>query len=523
VIAAAHLQTPGIYWLSILPVVVLAGSAVAVVLTRAIGRNSRVVFPVTMVIAAAGVAGAGVLAVFQWVDVERNGASGGPYTAIAKMVVIDRFGIFLEIVILGATALALLLSIAYLQRQDLPRVEYVALMLFSASGMLIMATANDLIVVFLALEILSIPLYVLVALDRSRLSSQEAGLKYFILGSFSSAIFLYGVALVYGATGTTTLFAGGRSIAAFLSGNVLLDNGTLLIGLMLLLVGLGFKVAAAPFHMWTPDVYQGAPTPITGFMASATKAAGFAALLRVLYTAFSSYQVDWAPAIWALAVLSLLVGSIAALMQTDLKRMLAYSSISHAGYILIAVQAASSRGREAALAYLLIYAFMVIGSFGVVTVLSGRGDDDHTIAGYRGLAAREPVLAGLLTFFLLAQAGVPLTGGFVAKLGVFEAAEQSHEYALALIGMLAAAIAAYFYLRAVVTMYTAPDGAGSEDHATEGSASGVAPEGDLLTRRRLRIDPWSGIVLVVAVAGVLVSGLAPELVFHFARQATLIG
>src|SRR5205814_6594779 len=247
--------------------------------------------------------------------------------------------VFVQSVILVATLLALLLSGGYLRRENLESPEYFALMLCSATGMMLMASANDLITIFLALEILSIALYVLAAFDRRRLSSQEAGLKYFLLGSFSSAVFLYGIALVYGATGTTNL----TGIARFLAKVVLLHDGVLFVGLAFLLVGLGFKVAAAPFHMWTPDVYQGAPSPVTAFMAAATKAAAFAAILRVFVGAFGVYRVDWRPAVWVLAVASLVVGTVAAVVQTDVKRMLAYSSISHAGYVLIGVQAATAK------------------------------------------------------------------------------------------------------------------------------------------------------------------------------------
>ena len=259
----------------------------------------------------------------QWHFVDRD----GPYQAISGMVAVDGFSVFVRVVVLVSLTLALLVSVGYLRRERLEAPEYVALMMLSATGMMVMASANDLIAVFLALEILSIALYVLSAFDRKRLTSQEAGLKYFLLGAFSSAVFLYGVALVYGATGTTSL----TGIAKFLASTTLLDNGVLFVGMALLLVGLGFKVAAAPFHMWTPDVYQGAPTPVTAFMAGATKAAAFGAILRVFVGTFGLYRVDWRPAVFGLAVLSMLVGTIAAVVQTDVKRMLAYSSIAHAG------------------------------------------------------------------------------------------------------------------------------------------------------------------------------------------------
>jgi NADH-quinone oxidoreductase subunit N len=371
-------------------------------------------------------------------------------------------------------------------------------MLCSATGMMLMASANDLITVLLALEILSIALYVLAAFDKRRLTSQEAGLKYFVLGSFSSAIFLYGIALTYGATGSTNL----TEIAQFLAKTTLLHDGVLLVGMMFLLVGLGFKVAAAPFHMWTPDVYQGAPSPVTAFMAAATKAAAFAAILRVFVGALDTYSVDWRPAVWVLAALSLLVGSIAAVVQTDVKRMLAYQSISHAGYILIGVQVATTQGTSAALFYLCVYAVMVTGAFAVVTVVSRQGDDRHSLSDYRGLANDRPVLAATLTLFLFAQAGVPLTGGFIAKLSVFDAAVDEGQYWLALIGMLAAVIGAFVYLRIVLTMY-AP---GDDEEAPAGP--------------RITVDRGTGVALVITSAAIIFLGVVPGIVLDFARDAT---
>jgi NADH-quinone oxidoreductase subunit N len=414
-------------------------------------------------------------------------------------------------VVVAATALGLLLSVSYIQRERLEGPEYLALVLLSATGMLAMTTANDLVIVFLALEILSIPLYVLAAFDRRRLASQEAGIKYFVLGAFSSAVFLYGVALVYGATGTTSL----TGISRFLAANTVLDEGVLLIGIGLLLVGLGFKVAAVPFHMWTPDVYQGAPTPVTAFMSSATKVAGFAALLRVFQVSFPLFRNDWRPAVGALAILSLVVGSVVALVQNDVKRMLAYSSIAHAGYILIGFAAAavsnggaSARGLQAALFYLLVYAFMTIGAFAVVTMVARSSHDArHTLSEYRGLATERPGLAALLTFFLLAQAGVPFTGGFVAKLQVFAAAVDAREYYLAIVGVVAAVVAAFFYLRVVVTMYT-----GGEEPA-EAAEPG---------RRPLRVDPPAAAVLAVTAAFTLVLGILPGAFLDIAKDATFL-
>jgi NADH-quinone oxidoreductase subunit N len=499
--ATTPIKTPSIDWIAIAPEIALFGAAVVIVLGRALLRRMSWLHDAALLVACLGVLTSGAFTLVQWHFVDRD----GPYQAIAGTVAVDGFAVFVQTVVLISTLLALFLSAGYLVRERLEGPEYYALMLCSATGMLLMASANDLIIIFLALEILSIALYVLAAFDRRRLTSQEAGLKYFLLGSFSSAVFLYGVALVYGATGSTNL----TKIASFLATTTLLDNGVLLLGIALLLVGLGFKVAAAPFHMWTPDVYQGSPTPVTAFMAGATKAAAFAAILRVLVGSFELYRVDWRPAVWGLAVVSLLVGSIAALVQTDVKRILAYSSISHAGYILIGVQAGTKEGTSAALFYLLAYALMVFGSFAVVTVVARRGDDDHALASYRGLAAREPLLAGLLTLFLLAQAGVPLTGGFVAKLSVFDAAVDARQYSLALIGMLTTAIGAFVYLRIVITMY-APE---TVEAAPAAGEPGRLP-------RRFHVDAGTGAALTIAAAGIIFLGVLPNVVLEFARNAT---
>jgi NADH-quinone oxidoreductase subunit N len=335
----------------------------------------------------------------------------------------------------------------------------------SASGAMLMAMANDLIIIFLGLEILSIALYVLTAFNYRRASSGEAALKYFILGGFSSAIFVYGIALTYGATGSTNL----TQISDFLSKNVVLSNGLLLAGLALLLVGFAFKVAAVPFHMWTPDVYQGAPSPVTGFMAAVAKAGAFAAMLRVLFSSMGVVSSDWRPIIYGLAVLSLVLGSFVALRQRDVKRMLAYSSINHAGFILLGVVADTARGASAALYYLFAYMLMTIGSFAVVTYLGRAGDGDHDISRYRGLAGRQPVLALAFAVLLLAQAGAPFTTGLWAKVEVVFAAIDVGYYPLGAIAMVTAVVAAYFYLRVAVLMY-AGGGLGEPEGGTSGSA-----------------------------------------------------
>ena len=493
-LAVSTTPTPGVDWLAVAPVAVLALAAVLIVLQRAIMRRSPAAYPVSMAIAVVGLASTVVALVAQWDRVQTDGA----YQALSGMVAVDGAAVFVGGVVVLATSLALLLASRYLERERLDAPEFLALMLLSASGMIAMASANDLIAVFVALEIVSIPLYVLAAFDRRRSASLESGLKYFLLGAFASAVFLYGVALTYGATGTTGL----TGIATFLAGTTLIEQGTLLAGLVLMLVGLGFKVAAAPFQMWTPDVYQGAPTPVTAFMASATKAAGFIALLRILSTALGSYSSDWRPVVWVLAVLSLLVGSIGAAVQTDVKRMLAYSSVNHAGFILIGVEAATRRGVAATLSYLAIYAFLAVGSFAVVTLVTGRGDADSGLDRFRGLSLRRPGLGWSFTLLLLAQAGVPLTAGFVAKFRIFEAAVGAHSYALALIGMLTAAIAAFVYLRIVLTMFL--------------PAEGEEPP------RPLRADPGTKVVIVVACALTVLVGVAPAALLHLAERATLL-
>src|SRR3954463_6325209 len=409
-------------------------------------RRRPVATLVSYVIAAVGVITCGAMLFWQWQDVKDH----SPIVTMSQMVRVDSFGVFLGVVVLAATAMSLLVAIGYLRREQLEVAEYVSLMLFSATGMLVMTTANDLIVVFLALEILSIPLYVRAAYHRRRLTSQEAGIKYFVLGAFSSAIFLYGIALVYGATGSTSL----TGIDTFLRANTLFEAGTLQAGFVLLLVGLGFKVAAVPFHMWTPDVYQGAPTPVTAFMASATKVAAFAALLRIFDGAFLTYRDQWQPVVWGLTVLTFAVGSVGALLQVPLKRLRASSSIAHAGYTLMAVETGTAKGREAALFYLFAYTFMVIGSFAVVTVLSRQGDEDHSVDGLRGLASRRPVIGCLLVLFMLAQAGIPLTSGFVAKVDVFSAAARAEDYLLVVIGAVATVIATFAYLRVALAVAT---------------------------------------------------------------------
>ncbi len=383
----------------------------------------------------------------------------GAFNAIGNQFGVDGFSVVFAGVIALAVALTALVLDDYLRRERLDGPEMYVLLLLSAAGGIVMAGANDLIVLFLGLETLSIAVYVMAAMHVRRSESVEAGLKYFVLGAFSSAFLLYGIALVYGATGSTNLV----EIRSFLDSVVLDEDAMLLAGFGLLLVGLGFKVAAVPFHAWTPDVYQGSPTPVVAYMASAVKAAGFAALIRVFVVTFGSYSTDWQPAVYALAVITLLVGAILAIVQRDAKRMLAYSSISHAGFILVGVQAATERGTASVVFYALAYTFLVLGSFAVLSVVSGPGDRATSLDDLDGLASRRPALAFAFTVFLLAQAGVPLTTGFVAKFEVIAAAVEARSFWLAIVAMLSAVVSAFLYLRIVLSMYlgTPPEGEAS--------------------------------------------------------------
>ena len=492
------LAFPEVAYSDIGPIIILTVGAMLLLTFASLikskpGRGFYALFTVSTAAAAL------VSSAWLWHGLDEVGSE--PRFAFSNMVAVDGFAVFFYVVISIAIVLAALLADGYLRREQLDGPEFYVLALLSGAGGMLMAAANDLIVIFLGLETLTIALFVLAGFHRRRAESGEAAMKYFVLSAFSSAFLLYGIALVYGSTGTTNL----AGIAQWLAANVAVTSGILLAGLAFLLVGFGFKVAAVPFHTWTPDVYQGSPTPVTAFMAGASKAAGFAALLRVFFSTFSVLRPDWKPLIWALAVASLLVGSILAVVQSDVKRMLAYSSISHAGYILVGLQAANDRGLAGSLFYLLAYTFLVMGSFAVATLVGRRGDAQHDLDAYKGLARRRPALALGFTVLLMAQAGVPFTSGFLAKFYVIAAAVDSRSYAIALIAMLAAVVAAFFYLRIVITMYSAVDG-----------------EDETATPARLPVPFGAGLVVAAAVAFTLVAGIVPQPFFDFARDATLL-
>ncbi|HUB69182.1 MAG TPA: NADH-quinone oxidoreductase subunit N [Acidimicrobiales bacterium] len=446
--AKGSLSLP-INYAAIAPLFVLGGMALVLLLVSAMLPKRR--YPgLWMGLTALAGLGTVVDGLVQWHDVA--GLTLQQQLTMGDQIFYDQLSAFFAILFGCATAIGALVSDSYLTREGLDGPEPYILMLACSTGAVLMAEAANLISLFLGLEILSIALYTLSAYHNRRTQSGEAGLKYFILGSFASAIFIYGVALVYGATGSTSYLG----IISFLINTDVVHDGVLLAGLGLLIVGLGFKVAAVPFHFWSPDVYQGAPTPFVGYMAAVAKAAGFAGLVRVLMQALEPEMSDWRPVIWVLAVASVLVGSVLALVQVDLKRMLAYSSVSQAGYILIALQAGTAQGVTSVCFYLFTYTFMVLGTFAVISVVQGRGEARNDLSAVRGLAARNPWLAAGMLVLLLGQAGIPLTSGFLGKWVVISAALQQGQYALGLIGMLGAAIAAFFYLRVALLMYMPP-------------------------------------------------------------------
>ncbi len=420
-------------WMSILPEVVLLVTAIAVLAVDTFLGDKRW-------LTAVGVLGVVVAGAATY------GLASRPPMDFQGMVVSDAYTAFFRLVILAATGLGLLVAMNWLDAHGEQQGEYNALLLIAAIGMTLMAAATHMLTLFVALELLSLSLYILAGFERERAASGEAALKYLLLGAFSSAVFLYGIALVYAATGALD-FAGIAQKASF--------SPLFLAGVGLLIVGFGFKVAAVPFHMWTPDIYQGAPTPITAYMSVATKAAAFAAFVRLFVGALGVEKVTWVPALAVLAVLTMTVGNLAALRQQSLKRMLAYSSIAHAGYVLVGLAAANPTGAAAVMFYLLAYAFMNLGAFAVVIALERQGEGDVTLSQVRGLARTHPLLAAAMAVFMFSLTGVPPFAGFFGKFYLFQAAVQAQLSWLAVVGVLNSALSAYYYLNVVVQMYMA--------------------------------------------------------------------
>jgi NADH-quinone oxidoreductase subunit N len=376
-----------------------------------------------------------------------HGTDPGP--AFQNMLLVDNFANFFRMLVIAAGFFVLLGSFDFLNRENLQTGEYYALVLFSVVGQCVMVTANELMMIFIGLEISSIASYILAGYLRDDPRNNESALKYFLLGSFATAFLLYGVAWIYGATGSTNLAVIHTSL---LSGA---GNHTSLIGIAaaLIFVGLAFKISAAPFQAWAPDVYQGASAPVAGFLTAGPKAAAFAVMIRVFVDSFSSISERWLPVVWVCAIATMFVGNLAAILQSNIKRMLAYSSIAHAGYVLVAVAANSGDGSAAAMFYLAGYAFTNIGAFAIVSYYARRGEKFVKIEDFAGLAQRQPGIAAMMTIFLLSLIGVPLTGGFFGKFYIFKAALDSNLVWLTVLGLLNSAIAAYYYLRILVVMY----------------------------------------------------------------------
>src|SRR4030066_1928309 len=357
---------------------------------------------------------------------------GADKTGFEGMFTSDGFAIFFKIPILIIAFLTVLISMGYASREGIGFGEYYALILFATLGMMLMAAGTHLITIFLGLEAMSISIYILAGMMREEKRSVEAALKYFLLGAFATGFLLYGIALIYGATGSFYL----KDIAAYIASKNLLRSPMLLMSLVFLTIGFGFKISSVPFHMWTPDVYEGAPTSITAFMATGVKAAAFSALVRVFFSALPAFRPDWTSIMWVICVATMTLGNIAAISQTNIKRMLAYSSIAHAGYILVAFVAGNDLGTSGILFYLMAYAFMNIGAFTVVILLGKKGEENTLIADYAGIGFKYPLLAAAMTIFLLSMAGIPPLGGFMAKFYVSSAAVKEKFYWLAILGVL---------------------------------------------------------------------------------------
>ena len=476
------ISAPEIQYGALLPTLIVLGTGVLILLLDLVPpRRSKEHLGG---VALAGIVAALLASIAQW---------GRGARAFRDMVLLDDYALFLHVVICYAAALAVLLSLDYLRRNGIESGEYYALVLMSTSGMLLLASAGDLLVVFLGIELMSLPLYVLAGLFKTRLAAGEASMKYFLLGAFATAFLLYGTALIFGATGATNLDRIGAASAARPT------DPLITVGLGLLLVGFGFKVSSVPFHMWAPDVYQGAPTSITAFIATGSKAAALGALLRVLMVALKGAQPDWTPLLWAVAAVTMTAGNIVAIAQSNLKRMLAYSSVAQVGYMLVGLVAGGVPGAGAVLYYLLAYTFTTIGAFGVILMLVERaGEEAVDLGDYAGLARRHPLLAAALSLYLLSLIGIPPLAGFVGKFYLFGSAVRAGYLWLTVLAVLNSAVAAYYYLRVIVYMYMRePDVA----------AARLAPT-------------FAGtLALAIAAVGIVLLGVAPAPFVDLAQAA----
>lgn len=448
----------------ITPEIIMTVSAMVLLMLELIIKNKSI-------IAFLGIATAG--AVFYVIPMSYGETFGG-------MFISDEFSAYFKFIFLLNLVLTILISLKYIQRQKSNYGEYYSILLFATAGMMIMASANDLIVLYLGLELMALSTYILAGIKRHDIKSNEAAIKYFLLGAFSSALLLYGISLIYGLTTTTNIY----KIAEHLGEAGV--SPAVLLSMVLILAAFSFKIAAAPFHMWAPDVYQGAPTSIAAFMSVGPKAAGFAVIVRVFYVAFEQVQTDWTAILIGIAILTMAVGNIMALVQTNVKRMLAYSSIAHAGYMLLGVIVGTEAGIEAMMVYMLIYAFMNIGAFTIVILLE-RGDE---LKDYEGLAKAHPLIAAIMLVFMFSLTGIPPTAGFIGKFYLFKAAVDAGYAWLVVVAVIFSAMSAYYYLRVVINMYMK----------------------ELKEDAPIHLSPSIGLALLITVLMVIIIGVMPSTV-----------
>src|SRR5499427_5356614 len=470
----AGLSTSDFYY--ILPELVLTGGALVVLIADVLlPRGSKLLGWITLLAIAATAAS---LAPFTSTHVE----------VAHGLLAVDRVAVFFKVLFLGAAAITVLISMKYLEIERVSPGEYYFLILCTTLGMMVMASGIDLISIFIGLETMAISFYILAGFIKPSERSNEAAVKYFLLGAFSLGILLYGMSLMYGLSGTTSL----RAMATAF--DPITRDSRLVLAVILVVAGVGFKIAAVPFHMWAPDVYEGAPTPITAFLSVGSKAASFAMLIRIFFEGLPSMSADWRLLFWVLSIVTMTVGNVAAVTQSNVKRMLAYSSIAHAGYVLMGIVAGTARGITATLVYLMIYSFMQLGAFAVVVLLRRRDVGGEELKDFSGLHFRNPFAAFAMLLFMLSLGGIPPTAGFMGKFWLFSAAIDAHYYGLALIGVLNSAISLYYYIRIVVFMYLKRDAAGTEPSTS----------------------PAIAVVLGVAVVATLVLGVYPRLLFEVA-------
>jgi NADH-quinone oxidoreductase subunit N len=478
--------------IALLPECILTGAAILIMLIEAVLKPGNSRKPLGWL----AIVGATAAGIASWYQLRL-----GVLTVFSGSIQVDGFSVFFHLLIAAIVVATLLGSLDYFEGRAGHAGEYYALVLFGAVGMMLMTCSVELLMVFIGLEISSISTYIMAGFRKTEVVASESSIKYFLLGSFATAFFLYGIALAFGATGSTSIAA----IAKGLGDSASATPHMAFLALAMMIVGLGFKVSAAPFHVWTPDVYQGAPAPVVGLMSTAPKAAAFAVLLRITFSGFPLMQHRWAVLMWVLAALSMTIGNLGALMQKDVKRMLAYSSIAHAGYLLVAFTAFPQDGIAAACFYTASYAAMNVGAFAVVTQVGGYHEKLRTIQDYEGLALRRPILAALLAFFLLSLIGIPLTGGFFGKFYVFSVALQSGHVWLAIIGLINSGVACFYYLKLLASIYARPE------EATSAEASlGSAPS----------ISVPAGIGLTLAAAATLMLGILPGRILHLANYAS---